>query len=84
MTPKPISLDLLMHTRAEDACERIFALSCAETLWREQGGKLIGSCLCDSYHRGGFVAEIATVIGECAEHENDSVARETHKLKNAV
>ena len=47
---KSINLDLLMHTRAEDARERIFALSCAEALWREQGGKLIGSCLCGSYH----------------------------------
>ncbi|OAX34660.1 hypothetical protein K503DRAFT_428951 [Rhizopogon vinicolor AM-OR11-026] len=70
---KSINLDLLMHTRAEDARERIFALSCAEALWREQGGKLIG-----------FVAETATFISECAEDENDSVVRETHKLKNAV
>ncbi|KAG0706218.1 hypothetical protein DFH29DRAFT_902720 [Suillus ampliporus] len=70
---KSINLDLLMHTRAEDARERIFALSCSEALWREQGGKLIG-----------FVAETATFISECAEDENDSVVRETHKLKNAV
>ncbi|KAJ8583913.1 hypothetical protein M405DRAFT_936925 [Rhizopogon salebrosus TDB-379] len=70
---KSINLDLLMHTRAEDARVRIFALSCAEALWREQGGKLIG-----------FVAETATFISECAEDENDSVVRETHKLKNAV
>jgi U3 small nucleolar RNA-associated protein 10 len=32
----------------------------------------------------GFVAETATFISECAEDENDSVVRETHKLKNAV
>ncbi|KAG1775600.1 hypothetical protein EV702DRAFT_421745 [Suillus placidus] len=70
---KSINLNLLMHTRAEDARERIFALSCSEALWREQGGKLIG-----------FVAETATFISECAEDENDSVVRETHKLKNAV
>jgi U3 small nucleolar RNA-associated protein 10 len=70
---KSINLDLLMHTRAEDARERIFALSCSEALWREQGGKLVG-----------FVAETATFISECAEDENDSVVRETHKLKNAV
>ncbi|KAG2151035.1 uncharacterized protein EDB93DRAFT_318060 [Suillus bovinus] len=57
---KSINLDLLMHTRAEDARERIFALSCSEALWREQGGKLIG-----------FVAETATFISECAEDEND-------------
>jgi len=48
---KSINLDLLMHTRAEDARERIFALSCAEALWREQGGKLIGSYLCSSCHQ---------------------------------
>ncbi|KAG2363636.1 hypothetical protein BDR07DRAFT_1471237 [Suillus spraguei] len=70
---KSINLNLLMHTRAEDARERIFALSCSEALWREQGGKLIG-----------FVAETATFISECAEDENDNVVRETHKLKNAV
>ncbi|KAG1761179.1 hypothetical protein EDD22DRAFT_897736 [Suillus occidentalis] len=70
---KSINLDLLMHSRAEDARERIFALSCSEALWREQGGKLIG-----------FVAETATFISECAEDENDSVVRETHRLKNAV
>ncbi|KAG1852147.1 hypothetical protein DFJ58DRAFT_791745 [Suillus subalutaceus] len=73
MIAQSINLDLLMHTRAEDARERIFALSCSEALWREQGGKLIG-----------FVAETATFISECAEDENDSVVRETHKLKNAV
>ncbi|KAG2757731.1 hypothetical protein P692DRAFT_20824545 [Suillus brevipes Sb2] len=70
---KSINLNLLMHSRAEDARERIFALSCSEALWREQGGKLIG-----------FVAETATFISECAEDENDSVVRETHRLKNAV
>ncbi|KAG1896221.1 uncharacterized protein F5891DRAFT_1054817 [Suillus fuscotomentosus] len=70
---KSINIDLLMHTRAEDARERIFALSCSEALWREHGGKLIG-----------FVAETTTFISECAEDENDSVVRETHKLKNAV
>lgn len=32
----------------------------------------------------GFVAETATFISECAEDENDSVVRETHRLKNAV
>ncbi|KAH7920221.1 hypothetical protein BV22DRAFT_1199044 [Leucogyrophana mollusca] len=70
---KTINLNILMHTRSEDARERIFALSCSEALWKEHGGKLIG-----------FVAETATFISECAEDENDTVVREVHKLKNAV
>lgn len=49
---KSINIDLLMHTRAEDARERIFALSCSEALWREHGGKLIGSFSCCLCHRG--------------------------------
>ncbi|KAG1856768.1 hypothetical protein F4604DRAFT_2039913 [Suillus subluteus] len=48
-----INLGLLMHTHAEDAREHIFALSCLEALWREQGGKLIGSYSCHSCHQGG-------------------------------
>lgn len=32
----------------------------------------------------GFSAETATFIAECAEDDNDSVAREAHRLKNAV
>lgn len=50
---KSINLNLLMHSRAEDARERIFALSCSEALWREQGGKLIGSYSCRLCHQGG-------------------------------
>ncbi|KAF9221723.1 hypothetical protein BS17DRAFT_710411 [Gyrodon lividus] len=70
---KRLNLDLLMHTRSEDARIRILALECACELWKADGGKLIG-----------FVAETATFIAECAEDENDSVVSETHKLKNAV
>lgn len=42
MLLKSINLDLLMHTRSEDARLRLFALSCSETLWRTHGGKLLG------------------------------------------
>ncbi|EIW76657.1 hypothetical protein CONPUDRAFT_168479 [Coniophora puteana RWD-64-598 SS2] len=70
---KNINLELLMHTRSEEAQLRIYALTCAEKLWREHGGKLLG-----------FVAETATFISECAEDENDTVVREAHQLKNAV
>lgn len=39
---KSINLDLLMHTRSDDARLRIFALTCSEALWRAHGGKLLG------------------------------------------
>jgi hypothetical protein len=40
---KRLSLDVLMHTRADDdARVRIFALQCARALWTAHGGKLIG------------------------------------------
>ncbi|KAG9310969.1 hypothetical protein JVU11DRAFT_8847 [Chiua virens] len=70
---KRLNLDLLMHTRSEDARVRILALQCATEMWKAEGGKLIG-----------FVGETATFIAECAEDENESVVRETHNLKNAV
>ena len=40
---KTINLNILMHTRSDDAKLRIFALTCSETLWRNHGGKLLGS-----------------------------------------
>ncbi|KAI6117492.1 hypothetical protein EV401DRAFT_2197674 [Pisolithus croceorrhizus] len=70
---KRLNLSLLMHTRSEDARQRMLALECATDIWKAEGGKLIG-----------FVAETATFITECAEDENDSVVREAHKLKNAL
>ena len=39
---KSINLDLLMHTRSEEAAVRLVALECAEALWRNHGGKLLG------------------------------------------
>ncbi|KAF8626030.1 hypothetical protein AX15_005120 [Amanita polypyramis BW_CC] len=70
---KSINLDLLMHTRSEDAGLRMYALSCSEMLWRNHGGKLLG-----------FVAETATFIAECNEDENDTVVKESLRLKNTV
>ncbi|ESK96722.1 u3 small nucleolar RNA-associated protein 10 [Moniliophthora roreri MCA 2997] len=70
---KSVNLDILMHTRSEDAGTRIFALSTSESLWKTHGGKLLG-----------FVAETATFIAECCEDEHDTVARESFKLKDAV
>ncbi|KIP06398.1 hypothetical protein PHLGIDRAFT_128310 [Phlebiopsis gigantea 11061_1 CR5-6] len=70
---KKINLDVLMHTRAEDARVRLYALTCSEALWRAHGGKLMG-----------FAGETATFVAECAEDDNDSVVREAHRLKDAI
>ncbi|KAJ3530702.1 hypothetical protein NM688_g7673 [Phlebia brevispora] len=70
---KKLNVDLLMHTRSEEARIRLYALTCSEALWRAHGEKFIG-----------FSAETATFIAECAEDDNDSVAKEAHRLKNAV
>jgi len=70
---KRLNLDVLMHTRAEDARVRVFALQCARALWTAHGNKLIG-----------FVSETATFIAECAEDEHDGVVSETHTLKAAI
>ena len=40
---KKLNLDVLMHSRSEDARVRLFSMSCAETLWRAQGEKLLGT-----------------------------------------
>ena len=39
---KIVNMNILMHTRSEDRRVRLFALACSESLWRSQGGKLIG------------------------------------------
>ncbi|KAH6904492.1 hypothetical protein BKA70DRAFT_1373519 [Coprinopsis sp. MPI-PUGE-AT-0042] len=70
---KTINLSILMHTRSEEARVRLYALSCAEAIWRASGVKLLG-----------FVAEATTFIAECSEDENDMVVRESLKLKHAV
>ncbi|TFK24886.1 hypothetical protein FA15DRAFT_669091 [Coprinopsis marcescibilis] len=70
---KAINLNILMHTRSEEARLRIYALTSSQALWRANGHKLIG-----------FVAETATFIAECSEDENDVVVKESLRLKNAV
>lgn len=40
---KSLNMDVLMHSRSEDARVRLFSLSCAEQLWRAHGDKLIGT-----------------------------------------
>ena len=39
---KSLNMDLLMHTRSEEARVRLYALTCSEALWRSQGDKFIG------------------------------------------
>ena len=91
---KRLNLDVLMHTRAEDARVRIFALRCARALWTAHGSsKLIGACggrvvtsLTFFFLLSllGFATETATFIAECAEDEHDGVVSETHALKAAL
>ena len=92
---KIVNMNILMHTRSEDPRVRIFALACSESLWRSQGGKLIGTSrkhnllffVYDLHKLSfaiGFVSETSTFIIECGEDENDLVVRESFKLKDAV
>ncbi|KAJ7740997.1 hypothetical protein B0H14DRAFT_3515417 [Mycena olivaceomarginata] len=70
---KTLNLDLLMHTRSDDARLRVFALVSATALWNAHGGKLLA-----------FASETTTFIAELSEDENDLVVRETLQLKNAL
>jgi U3 small nucleolar RNA-associated protein 10 len=88
---KAINLDLLMHTRSENAKIRHFALTCSGSLWRLHGGKLLGKSISVLHELhmihallAGFVPETATFIADCGEDENDIVVRESFKLKEAV
>ena len=90
---KTLNLDVLMHSRSEDARVRLLSLACAEQLWHAHGEKLLGACsdfLCsptgppDDFPVAGFVAETSTFIAEAAEDENDSVVQGAHRLKAAV
>jgi U3 small nucleolar RNA-associated protein 10 len=39
---KTINLNILMHTRSEEAQVRLYALQCSEALWSSHGNKLLG------------------------------------------
>ena len=52
---KSLNLDVLMHSRSEDARIRLFSLSCAEQLWRSQGEKLLGTWFPSSCSLSGFL-----------------------------
>lgn len=86
---KTLNLDLLMHTRSDDARLRVFALVSATALWNAHGGKLLGAPSQFSYFRvtyacAAFASETTTFIAELSEDENDLVVRETLQLKNAL
>ena len=88
---KKMNIDILMHTRSEEASVRLLSLTCSTALWRTHGGKLLGRCLLWDHVAAsvsdffaGLVAETATFITECAEDDNDSVVQEAHHLKDAV
>ncbi|KAJ6463475.1 hypothetical protein C8R45DRAFT_840925 [Mycena sanguinolenta] len=70
---KTLNLDLLMHTRSDDARLRVFALACATALWNAHGGKLLA-----------FASETTTFIAECSEDEHDMVVKMSLQLKNAM
>ena len=40
---KRLNMDVLMHTRSDDARVRIFALRCARAMWLVHGSKLVGA-----------------------------------------
>ena len=42
---KAVNLNILMHTRSEEARLRIYALKSSEALWRANGNKLIGESI---------------------------------------
>lgn len=87
---KSLNLDILMHSRSEDARVRLLSITCAEQLWRAHGEKLLGTTLLFNIvlqsvnFLVGFVAETATFIAEAAEDDNDLVVQEAHRLKAAV
>ena len=70
---KSLNLGILMQTRSEDAKQRMFSVRCATELWRTNGIKL-----------AGFVTETSTFIAELVEDDNDTVVKETRRLKQAV
>ncbi|KAH9054895.1 hypothetical protein EDB87DRAFT_1644309 [Lactarius vividus] len=75
---KRLNLDVLMHTRSDDARVRIFALRCASALWLAQWEQ--------AYRYAQFFGCLftATFIVECAEDEHDGVVSAIHALKKAV
>ncbi|KDQ16943.1 hypothetical protein BOTBODRAFT_144298 [Botryobasidium botryosum FD-172 SS1] len=70
---KALNRNILMQTRSEDPNVRLYTLACASHMWQEEGSRLIG-----------FISDTITFIHECAEDENDEVAKEARKFKRVV
>jgi len=62
-----------MQTRSEDSRVRLYALRTCVYAWTVAGPQFTG-----------FVSDTITFIHECAEDENDEVAREARKLKRVI
>ena len=67
---KRLNLDVLMHTRSDDARARIFALRCASALWQAHGSKLIGMfVLFPRFARlGADLIGLRFRVGDCDVH----------------
>lgn len=67
---KTLNIDLLMHTRSEEARIQICALRCLSRVWLVDGHKL-----------AGWKRETMPFLHECAEDENEDVVHEARSLK---
>ena len=66
---KIVNMNILMHTRSEDPRVRLFALACSESLWRSQGGKLIGMKITHfSYDLAAYKLSARVRIRDCHVH----------------
>lgn len=66
MLVKNVNLELLMHTRHEEAKVRLYALTCAESLWRAHGAKLMGMSLFSGFMSANLL------MGSCRLCRRDS------------
>ena len=62
-----------MLARSEDPRVRLLALNTSTTLWEHHGTRL-----------SGFVGDTAPFVHECADDENDDVARAARRLRVAM
>jgi len=72
---KRLQLAILMHTRSEETAIKLCALSCARSLWEDSSAK---------ERLAGFATDTATFIAECAEDDNDEVAKAARSLRRSV
>lgn len=70
---KTLNVDLLMHTRSEEARVRISALRSVSRVW-----------LVDGHQLAGWKRETMPFLHECAEDENEDVVHEARALKSIL